>query len=119
MGLVLNLSLLGMVVAFLVGVLVAFPGAGHEREAATDGPVDDDFNVERVHEAAGLFAGSYRAVVDEIISFQQDPDLQRAESRRREMVHYGRHVMERLDILEGRLSERLDQLEIHKLANIE
>ncbi len=71
---------------------------------------DEAYSVEAVHRASGLIAGSYMSLVDEIASFQQDPDYQRAELRRQQLVAYGQSRMPRLQGLEQRLQGEAERL---------
>ncbi len=109
MGMVASLGILGIVVAFLVGVLSGFPTL----DMPLPGPAsaqDEAYSVEAVHQAAGLFAGSYMSLVNEIASFQQDPDYERAELRRQQMVAYGQSLMPRLQGLEQQLQGEAQRL---------
>lgn len=79
MGLVASLGIMGIVVAFLVGMLSGFPTL----DMPLPGPAsaqDERFSVEAVHRASGLIAGSYMSLVDEIASFQYDPGYAREQS---------------------------------------
>jgi len=83
MSIALVFSILGMVVAFLISVLGSLPFSGDPSASAAAGTTDESFQVDQVHQAAGLFSNVYTSMIDEIISYQKDPDYQRAESRRR------------------------------------
>ena len=89
MGALTALTLAGMVAAFLIRVLGggAVDAAPSAIEAGA--PVEEAYNSESIDQVAELFSNRYMSVVDEIASFQADPDLHRAEARRQEMVFYG------------------------------
>ena len=111
MSAVLPLSIIGIVVAFLVEALGLFPlvgvGSGSsEGEAA----IDETYSVEAVHEAANLFSGAYTSIVDDLVSYQKDPDYRRAEARSQDMVAYARSLLPRFQDLEDRLQGKLEDL---------
>ena len=108
MSIALVFSITGMVVAFLISVLGSLPVSG--ASSADTGTADESFNVEQVHRAAGLFSNAYTSLIDEMISYQKDPDYQRAESRRRELVGVGATLIGDFQDFEGRLTGMLGEL---------
>lgn len=109
MGLVASLGIMGIVVAFLVGMLSGFPTLDMPLPGQASAQ-ERGFSVESVHQAAGLFSGSYISLVNEIASFQRDPDYERAELRRQQMVAYGQGLMPRLQGLQQRLQGEAQRL---------
>ena len=110
MSITVVFSIMGMVVAFLISVLGTLPASGDPSTAA--GTTDESFNVARVHEAGGLFSNVYTSLIDEMISYQRDPDYQRAESRRRELAEVGATLVGEFQEFEGRLTGMLGELTI-------
>ena len=115
MGIITTLSITGMVVALMIKVLAGFPvldGASPGPEA----PVSESYSVEAVEQAGGMFSNKFTALIDEMVAFQKDPDYQRAESRRQEMVaagtaaatmfqDFGNQLQTEFDTLTGQLEE--------------
>ena len=112
MSIALVFSIMGMVVAFLISVLGSLPFS--ETSSATIGTADESFNVAQVHRAAGLFSNAYTSLIDEMISYQKDPDYQRAESRRRELAGVGATLIGDFQAFEGRLTGMLGELTIEQ-----
>ena len=110
MSIAVVFSIMGMVVAFLISVLGSLPLSGSP--STTTGTTDESFNVEQVHRAAGLFSSSYTSLIDEMISYQRDPDYQRAESRRRELAEVGATLVGDFQVFEGELTGMLGDLTI-------
>ena len=79
MGALTVLALVGMVTAFLIRVLGGFPADGSPASIPASAHKEESYSAD---EATQLFSSKYMSVVDEIISFQTDPDLHRAEARR-------------------------------------
>ena len=87
MGTVTTLGIAGMVVAFLVSVLGSFPGANGASQSAESGLIEDGtFTVEAVNKAGNMLSQRYVSLIDEMVSFQTDPDCRRAELAREEMA---------------------------------
>jgi len=107
MSAALPLSIVGIVITFLIGVLWYFPLPG-----ATNGfpegaaPIDETYSVERIHTAANMFSASYFSIVNDLVSYQKNPDYQQAEARYQEMVAYGHSLLPRFQDLEDRLQRR-------------
>lgn len=89
MGSIIPLSIAGIVLAFLIAVLADFPIG----EAFTSfDPNDETYSVEAVDEVSRLFTGNVIAIIDELITFQTDPDYARAEARRLEVMDHGNRL---------------------------
>ena len=86
MGSVIPLSIAGMVLAFLIAVLADFP---IEEAVSLHDPNDESYSVEAVHEVGNLFTGNVTSLIDEMVSYQTDPNYARAEARREDMVDLG------------------------------
>jgi Tol biopolymer transport system component len=99
------LSIIGIVVAFMTGILGNFPFI----EAVT-GPDDESYSPEAVETAGKLFSGSYMAVVNELISYQTDPDYERAEAKYEAMKAYAEYLVPKFQDLSDRLQGDFDKL---------
>ena len=89
MGSIIPLSLAGIVLAFLIAVLADFP---IESAVTLRDPNDESYSAEAVGEFGRLFTGNFNAIIEELISFQTDPDYARADARRQEMVDLGNRL---------------------------
>lgn len=112
MSTIIPLGFIGVIVAFLISVLGAFPTPGVSGSSLPGGEtvISEEYSEEAVDEAANLFLGAYVSTIDDIISFQQDPNFQRAESRRQEMVDFATSHLPIFQNLEERLQGDLDEL---------
>ncbi|MCL0063919.1 hypothetical protein M1N83_01755 [Dehalococcoidia bacterium] len=121
MGAALVLGLVSLVVIFIIGILSAFPipapGQGQvdsiTGEAAIPPSNHQDtqgFSVDAVEEAGERFLFSYNSVIEDLVSFQRDPSLERAEARRDALISYAGNVQQRYQGLSHELRKRLDQL---------
>ena len=94
-----GLGIIGTVVAALVSVVSVLPADGVTDDALarseTPSPASDLGSVDYV---GNRFSTGIMSIVDEIASFQTDPDYERAETRRVEMVGVGEHM---IDVFEG------------------
>ena len=108
---IISLSMIAIIVAFLIGVLSGFPMPDMTAASLeSQQPVDESFSVEAVHEVAGLFSSSYTSLIDNLISFQTDPDYARAERSREDMTDFGISLIGKFQDFEGRLQGELDIL---------
>ena len=89
MGSILPLSIAGIVLAFLIAVLADFPIEG---AVTLRDPGDESYSVEAVEEVGSLFTGNYNSIIEEMISYQTDPDYARAEARRQDMLDLGNRL---------------------------
>ena len=107
LGIVTSLSIIGTVLAFIVGALGGFPLAD-----LGSGPSDQDssYGTEAVHRAAEGFSGAYTSIIDELVSFQKDTDYERAETLRQQMVGFATTLGGDFQDLESRLRGELDGL---------
>ena len=109
MGIVASFSIVGIIAAFLIGVLGSLPFSDSGSPGVTE-PVNESSSIEAVHQAAGLFSNVYTSLIDEMISYQKDPDYRRAESRRQELAEVGESLADDFQEFEGRLRGILDEL---------
>ena len=108
-SLALSFSIVGAVITFLISILGSLPLSGDAPAPAVT-VADESFNVERVHEAAGLFSNAYTSLIDEMVSYQRDPDYHRAESRRRELADVGAKLVGDFQDFEAGLTSTLTDL---------
>ena len=108
---IITFSMMGIIVAFLISVLSSFPMPNMTVVPLdSQQTVDESFSVEAVNQAAGLFSSSYMSLIDDLIAFQTDPDLARAESRREDMADFGVALVGKFQDFESRLQGELDIL---------
>ena len=103
MGIVAALSIVGTVLTFMVGALGSFPlsdpGLGETG--------NESYGTEAVHSAAASLSGAYVSVIDELVSFQRDPDYERAEATRQQVVDFATGLIGDFQDLEERLRGEL------------
>ena len=107
MGMAVVLGLIGITVAFIIGVMMNFPYTG---VTTTFDPNDETYSVEAVEEAGRLFSGNYMAMIDDISSYLEDPDYERAEARRVEMVGLASTLTLDLQAFEAKMKGKLDKV---------
>ena len=108
---IITFRMMGIIVAFLISVLSSFPMPNMTVVPLdSQQTVDESFSVEAVNKAAGLFSSSYMSLIDDLIAFQTDPDLARAESRREDMADFGVALVGKFQDFESRLQGELDIL---------
>ncbi len=107
MNAALPLGIMGIVMAFLIASLTAFPGMMGGAPGAT---TDETYRVEAVAEAGSRFSGAYGSVIEDLVSHQKRPDYQRAEAASQRMTAYGRSLGPGLQGLSVRLGSQLDGL---------
>ena len=107
MGIAVVLGLIGITVAFIIGVMMNFPYAG---VSTNFDPNDETYSVEAVEEAGRLFSGNYMAMVDDISSYLEDPDYERAESRRLEMVGLASTLTMDFQAFEAKMKGKLNKV---------
>ena len=96
-----------------IGLFVAFPLGGTASEA-TDSLSDTEsaqiIDIDGIEEAADLFLLSYQDLIEDIASFQDDPSLGRAESRKNAAIDLAQDLIVRFQTLASELRGRLDEL---------
>ena len=107
MGVAVVLGLIGMIVAFIIGVMMQFP---YTAVTTTFDPTDETYSVEAVDEAGRLFSGNYMAMVDDISSYLEDPDYERADARRVEMLSLATTLTVDFQAFETKLKGEMDNL---------
>ena len=82
-------------------------------------PIDEAYSAESIDQATQLFSNNYMSVVDEIASFQTDPDLRRAETRRHEMASFGGFLADALRAFGAMMQGGLEELAVQPGGQLE
>jgi len=113
MGAALVLGLVSLVVVFIIGILSAFPIDTASAETVIP-PANfqntQDFDPDAIEEAGERFFFGYKSIIKDLVSFQRNPSLERAEARRDALISYAGNVKRSFTGLSDELRERLDQL---------
>lgn len=108
---ILPLAVAGLILSFLIGALSSFPiHAKVDSPPVAVDPNDDSFSVEKAQEAGNRFSSVYTSVIDDMLSFQKDPDYKRAESQRNAMVAYSESLITQFQDFSAKMKGKLDQL---------
>jgi hypothetical protein len=108
----LPVGITSLVLGFLLGALADFPMASAQAGAGSPpAPLGDQgFHIEEAEDVGERFSSAYTHVIDDLLSFQRDPDYARAEMRREELVHYAGGLIPRFQALAGELQALLAEL---------
>ena len=107
---ILPLSIVCLVIGFLLGVLGSFPIHGQAASLPETDTNVDTFSQEAVQEVGNRFSSMYSSVLEDLVSFQGDPDYQRAETQRQALVHYADLLIPQFQGLANDLQGELDEL---------
>jgi hypothetical protein len=110
MGVALNLSLLAAGLSMLIGILGAFSLSDTSASAAEEAVAAGEIYTESNARNAGtMFAGMYTSMLDEVIANQRDPDYDRIETQRQELIDGAVWAADKLEVFaasfEGLLGE--------------
>lgn len=103
----ITLGVIGMVVTFLVAVLGAFPLSSGASNADIY-PNDDNAN--SVERAGDMMLSSYTDIINDLVSFQDNPSLERAEARKNAFINYAQNTEERFKVFHQTLGSKMDEL---------
>lgn len=124
----LVLSLIWLITGFIIALLGAFPlnttassvslgstndtfYSGSANDTSYPGSVNDTSHIQaRAEEARELFTSSYEAVVNDLMSFQDNPSLEKAEARRDTFTTYGQTAVKSFEALAEGLRDKLDTI---------
>ncbi len=108
---ILPLGIIALVVGFLIGVLGYFP-IGADSSSSVDAQTADGngFSTEAVEEMGSRFLSGYTSVVEGLMSYQKDPDYERAERDREAMTAYAKAIVPEFKGLADELKDKLDAL---------
>ena len=110
MGALTVLTVAGMVTAFLIRVLGGGAVDAAPASIPAEAAMEAAYSNESIYQATDLFVNKYMSVVDEIASFQKDPDLRRAEARRQEMVSFGGMLADAFHVFAIKMQGDLERL---------
>ena len=106
---IVALGIIMLVLGFLSSVLSDFPLEGINA-SPNDPTEDDEFSIEAVEATSAKVGSMYALIIEDIASFMDDPDLNRAEQRRQEMTAFASNFAEQLDGLAGALQTKLGEI---------
>lgn len=106
-GASITLSVITVVVSFILSVTGSFPLGDISGEA--DNP-SGEFNTADVEEAGKRLEASYCAIIEDIASFQKNPDLERAEARKEAFTEFAQSLVGQYKDLSDDLQTDLDNL---------
>ena len=114
MGAALNLSLLAAVLSMLIGVLGALSLSDTSASTTEETVAAGEIYTESTARKAGtMFAGMYTSMLDEVIANQRDPDYDRIETQRQELIDGAVWAADKLEVFaasfEGLLGELILQ----------
>ena len=102
---ILPLSLIGTIAGFLLLILGQFPGIGGPAPPTTEDATTDEL----VREAAERLGSVFTIVIDGVMSFQDDPDYDRAEFKRQELSIYAISILPEFQDFANEMRLRLDE----------
>ena len=104
------ISVAVMVLTFIMGLLGGFPVSGGVIGDTATGPLEPGNGMEVVLDVNDMVFRSYTSVVEDVASFQGNPDLARAEARRELIVLYANTLSAGFRELERQLRQQLEEL---------
>ena len=104
----LPLGVISLVLSFLIGVTGSFPGVGSDAQAIN--AEVDGVSVEAAETVGNLFTIGFTGVVDDILSHQTNPDYERAEAKRVEMLGFAKSLVPKFKDLSQELGQKLDTM---------
>lgn len=113
----ITLSVIAVVISFILGVLGAFPlsdGSTIGSAAPGDDGGSSTFDSANVQQAGDNLLLGYTDIINDIASFQKNPDLERAEARKRAMTEYAEGLLGRYEGLSNDLSDKMDELTLQQ-----
>ncbi len=99
-----------VVLGFIIGVLGGVPVQGGTIDSTSQTVEVDQFSQEVADEAGRRFGFAYTSVIDDLISYMDDPDLQRANDQREAMVEYATFITPQFEDFAQSLQAKLDDL---------
>ena len=92
----------------------AFAGDNNVNTTSPSSEAEDEtFSLSAVNEIFDGFTTSYNSIIDDVMSYQTDPDPRRAEAARQEAVENGINVMGKYKKLSEKLQAEFDRLTPH------
>ena len=102
---ILPLSLIGTIAGFLLVVMGQFPGIGNTVPPPSENATTDEL----VRQAADRFGSIFTFVIDDVASFREDPDYDRAEFKRQELSIYAISILPEFQNFADEMRSRLMQ----------
>ena len=114
----IGFTFLSLIVLFVVpNALAGFHVfGGGDSKALNDASDFDQVNPDNVEELAEQYYGIYTSVIDDMLSYQKDPDYNRAEAQRKATVTKAEELIPRFKALARSARNKLDQLNEQALA---
>ncbi|MBM3940767.1 MAG: hypothetical protein FJ318_07770 [SAR202 cluster bacterium] len=109
---IVAIGLLMFVLGYLSDAVELFPiaGAATHPTPTDDGGIGEAFSKASAEETARKVETMYTSVIDDLIAFQRDPDLAKAEAHRQQVTTYAGALANGLKTLAGTLQGKLDEL---------
>ena len=102
------------VLSAVTEVFDAFAGDNNVDTPSPSGEAGDEtFSPSAVNELFDGFTTSYNSIINDVMSYQTDPDPQRAEAARQDAVENGITVMGKYQELSEKLQAEFDRLTLH------
>lgn len=114
MKVITTIGVVMMVLGFLANSVEAFPLADLSSETTVT--EDTAFSTAVVEETTGKIGTMYTTVIDDLMSFADNPDLALAESRRVEMTAFATDLADDFQLFANDLQEELDAITESPLA---
>ena len=108
-GASITISIIAIVTSFLIGILSSFP-LGAEGEFNSAPNEDSEFDSSGIEEVGERFEVSYSAIINDIASFQRDPDLERANARKEAFRGFAQQLIGEYKDFSDELQVQLDEL---------
>ena len=106
-GASITLSVITVVISFILSVTGSFPLGDVGSEG---GDPSGEFNPADVEEAGQRLEASYCAIIEDIASFQKNPDLERANARKEAFTEFAQSLVGQYQDLSEDLQTDLDEL---------
>ena len=105
---IIPLGIISLVLSFLIGVTGGFPGINSDVQEANANV--EGSGVEAAEAVGNLFTAGFNGVIEDIMSHQANPDYERAEASRVEMVGFAEGLVPEFKDLSEELTDKLDTL---------
>ena len=108
MKVITTIGVVMMILGFLANSVEAFPLADLSSE--TEITEDTVFSTAVVEETTGKIGTMYTTIIDDLMSFADNPDLALAESRRVEMTAFATNLADDFQLFANDLQQELDAI---------
>ncbi len=110
----ITLGIVVLVLGFMASILSQFPaqGAGPATPVTVASSISaSNFNRDAADEVGKKFSSAYTSVVDDLLTYINNPDLKRAEEHRDAMVQYAKVLIPSFQDLSGKLQGHLNDVQ--------